>query len=490
MKKVVITSVPYTETSEPLMAPAALKSIVEKTGNVAVAFDLNAIIYNSLQCNINQKKLKDFFILGHKSKEILSDIRLLFDDMCSRIVEHHPDIICLSLLHNECQVATEWLCYLLRKKAPAAQIIIGGPGIGTTITVVDEDSFISRLKKNQLIDFYVFGDGERALEELLTGNNDYPGINNNNWQELDNLDEIPYPNYDDYDLSLYKSPYLGILGSRGCVRQCTFCDVHEFWKTFRYRSAQNIFDEIMAQHQKYNIRKFKFQDSLVNGNMKEYKQLVTLLADYNAKNPSNSISWSSYFIFRPKEQMPEEIWRLAALSGARNLIVGVEHFSERIRVHMKKKFDDSSILYGLEMAEKYGINLHLLMLIGYVIESDQDHQINLQWLHDNQRYAKTSLAKLILGSPLAILPNTWIDRNQKSLGVTWGSSGNKVIEIREWAVESTGLTIDVRTSRLQEMYETAQRLGYSVVTHHAVDNPEVVVENILVKQEDRFCLFD
>jgi hypothetical protein len=97
-----------------------------------------------------------------------------------------------------------------------------------------------------------------------------------------------------------------------------------------------------------------------------------LLSEYNRANPDNSFSWSGYYIFRERIPTSERDWELVAGSGAEILIVGIENLNEHIRYHMGKKFSNASIDFHLEQAQKYGIKINFLALVGWVNEVRKD----------------------------------------------------------------------------------------------------------------------
>ena len=39
------------------------------------------------------------------------------------------------------------------------------------------------------------------------------------------------------------------------MRHCTFCDIHEFWTKFRFRSGKNIAEEMIENYEKHNIKR-------------------------------------------------------------------------------------------------------------------------------------------------------------------------------------------------------------------------------------------
>ena len=451
---IVLTSVPWTNTHIPLMATAALKSIAVQEGRSCAALDLNANVYEWSKQYAHQNKLVDFFYNETAHREIEDDVFELYRQFAETLLAFNPQIIGLSLLTYACQVSAKYICYFVRKLRPEVEIIIGGTGCFENMK--GHSFYADELLESGLIDCYIRGDGEHAWREFVRGNRNYPGINRSDWQQLSNEDlaQLPYPDYDDYDFSLYELAAIPVLGSRGCVRTCTFCDIIEHWTRFSYRTGENIFKEMLLQNQRYGIRNFKFQDSLINGNLREYKNLIQLLADHNQQHPDNAFAWSSYFIFRPKSTFDETWWQLTALSGANQLLVGVESLSEHIRYHMGKKFSNEDIEFSLQMAKKYQLNILLLMIVGYVTETEADIDFAEQWYRDHAEEYR-DVVKIQLGGTMGIFPDTWLDRNKRDLNiVTFGPP------YQHWNNTATGSTPRQRAEWQQRLFGVCRELGY------------------------------
>ena len=75
----------------------------------------------------------------------------------------------------------------------------------------------------------------------------------------------------------YHDKKIYITGSKGCVRDCTFCDVAALWPKFRYRKAENLVQEIKEQFYNYGITTFDFTDSLINGSVSNFYEFNCLL---------------------------------------------------------------------------------------------------------------------------------------------------------------------------------------------------------------------
>lgn len=452
----VVTTVPWTDTSIPLMAPAVIKTVVESQGLSCLAVDVNQEVYRYTVDHPLKGKFIEFFFEEHMHADIEEEVFSIYLSMARQILSWTPKFVGLSLFSFMSQASLKWIAYFIKKMSPDTKIIIGGPGCLPTIA--GSTAWVKQMFALGIVDFHIRGDAEIALKELLQGNLEYPGINSNSWQEMtrEELEQLPFADFADYDLSLYDRKTIPLIGSRGCVRQCTFCDYIANWKKFQWRSAQNIFDEILYQKDRYGITKFKFQDSLVNGHPKEFNRLMELLADYNSRH-TDPIEWGGFFIFRERSARSEEEWELMARGGARVLEVGIESFSQHIRYAMGKKFSDESIIFHLEQAQKHKIKCFTQMIIGYITETQADIDYTKQWLHDNLRFRDT--IEFYWGMGLGIFDNTYLGEHKEELGITM--IGNHP---HDWVCTHTTSTPEQRREWSRELMILSQQLGYDVLT--------------------------
>lgn len=308
-----------------------------------------------------------------------------YEELVERIRELNPKWVGISLLAwNTCASVTIKLTEVIRENFPDIKIVWGGGGI-----YPHEASIIH---KTGLFDHYVYGDAEDVICELMKGNFDHPAIDSHKPHQFGDLDEMLFPDFDDIDWSLYDKEIsraadgLGVAhvtGSRGCVRHCDFCDVWMIWPKFRFRSAEKILGEMIHYSEKYNRKFFYFNDSLINGSMKAYRELMHLLAtDERAKD----LWWHSQFIIRSPRQMTDEDWEITGKTNVGLLEIGVESFSEDVRKEMKKGFTDEHMEFVFEKTKKYDIPIAINIMMGYPFETEEDHQITLnkiQELFDN-----------------------------------------------------------------------------------------------------------
>jgi anaerobic magnesium-protoporphyrin IX monomethyl ester cyclase len=442
---ILFTSVPFTETDEPIMAPGLLKAIAKSAGYSSAGIDLNAEILNLIKNHPRYNHLVDFMIYNNLHSDVIEDINDLLDYSVDRILIYNPQTVGLSVLTFQCQVFTHWLCIKLKSRAPEIKILLGGTGLKHTL-VSNKNQYCDNLLSSGLIDHYISGDADRALIEFLQGNLKYPGIDSLAWQALPDLDHTPLPDYNDYDFAHYDNPTIPIEDSRGCVRTCEFCDLIEHWKKFVYRSAESIFSEMIQQIQCYNRRHFSFKNSLTNGNLKEFRRLMSMIADYNqSRSRQDQISWNGYFIIRNESQHPEELWATMAQTNAW-LSLGVESVVEHVRWSLGKKFYNKDIDYHLIMAKKYHVPLRILLIVGYPTETREDYEFTKTWFQDRVDIYGHGNPVFSINLPNAvILENTQLEKKAQDLNFERGEY------INIWINPQTNITSQERVQYHQEL---------------------------------------
>jgi radical SAM superfamily enzyme YgiQ (UPF0313 family) len=210
------------------------------------------------------------------------------------------------------------------------------------------------------------------------------------------------------------------------------------------------------QIEKTGQKSFYFRDSLINGSIREFRKLMTYMAEYNTRH-KEKIEFQAFFIFRPKEQMPESDWQLTGAAGATNLYVGVESLSNSVRNHMKKHFSNEDMDYALEWAQQYRVGITFLMIIGYVNETEQDFQDSLKWLEEHVQYAHMPIINMAAGGTLTVTDLTDLYQNAESYGITLGD------KIYLWENKSINLDYETRVKRKEVFVQKAIDLGYPVL---------------------------
>lgn len=456
---ILLLNIPLTLSGTAWAAGAVLKSVAVDAGYSCCTVDLNMMTIKWLKEVSFATELQDFFWYGKINQQYQSHIDEYINAVLIIIKQYQPTILGLSVFTDMSRASALAIAKAVRQHLPNVQIIVGGSGVTTGYFYTpNSHSFGEQMKQDGLTDHYILGDAEHSFKEFLKNNLEFPGIDNDQWRQLNNVEiaNLSYPDYSDYNWDLYNQRAVGITGSRGCVRKCTFCDYIATWKNYTWRTGDNIFEEMLYQKQKYGISHFQFNDSLINGNMKEYQKLVTLLAEYNRDHPDDKIQWDSFFILRPVAQFNAAMWQLTAQSGCKMLLIGIETFNDATRFAMGKKFTNKDIDDTIELAIEFQVPLGLLVFVGYVTDTQDIINEAIEWLDAHQHVKQHFF--LLFSRTMVLLPGSWIDQNRKIMNIELVDPTNR----QKWVNIKTGSTLEIREQWSSQVINHARKLGYNV----------------------------
>lgn len=467
MTQIVILSVPYCE-PYPMVAPALLSSCLNQAGISSEGIDFNIDFFNWLMKKSYFEKFK-FFLCNNGvantklGKNTFKEIyKFTYRYLKNIQNQFHPEWIGLSIFSTESLDFGLFMSYVIRRHWPNTKIIAGGKGLE-----VNNQAEIWAL--NSVADTVVIGDAE--IEIINSIKQDKRGLIRSPKQTKEDLDSFPLASWSNYDLEKYNhaipfrdhensytEPYMAITGSKGCVRSCSFCDVGSFWPEYLYRDPSKIANEMVHNYRNTNIREFEFTDNLINGSISNYRKLNQQLLNLL---PPKTLRYRGYAIFRGKNQMPEEDFRLAADAGCMAWSIGVESGSEKIRFQMKKKFSNDDIDWSVNLLYKYHIRQSWLLMVGYPTETDSDFEETLKLL---KRYSHLNNNKMILinvigtfsllsNSPILMDPQT-----AQEHGVSHHINNNDTFYWTSSLVPEN--TWPTRSNRLRKFMNTVEDLNY------------------------------
>lgn len=464
MRSVVVT-IPPSDTTRPPAAGAIVSAVCAAQGHEVTAIDLQIELNDSLrQQNLSKDPFDAVFYDSALEFDLEQQavIERFISESVDRVVAMNADYILLSLFSYLAQkFALEFLVRL--RPRTQAQIVIGGSGV--TATTFDEaNQFGETMLKRGLVNAFITGEAENALVEYFqTGAG--AGINARDFAQITDLDSAIKPDYSFYNLDNYHSAQgtreVVIVGSRGCVRSCTFCDVVKTWPKYRYRSGANIAAEIIHNYETHGVRDFLFSDSLVNGSLKAFDDMCAALARYRF---NNQISWRGQYIVRPQNTVPQRHFDLLKESGCRELFVGIETGSDRVRWQIGKKFTNDDIEYHLEGFERAGIAALFLFFTGYATETLEDHHETLRMFPRWQRFvASGTISAIETLNILTILPGSPLEKIARDNRYHFLPNANGTPNNLFWINPANPrLTFPERLRRHLEMMETAMQYRWPI----------------------------
>ena len=429
----------------PPYGTARLTGVLRQWGHRVVVHDINIKAYQHVLKQGLTNWWNSIYYYSWENPAYWTDvhdhIKPILDASVDELLNDGTELIGFTLYQTNI-LASLYVITEIKKRDPSKRIVVGGPE-------AFNDWFDYQVQNDLgfdvgLIDFRVTGEGEQELLTLLENLDAYPMDDRKppvvlgGFKSKLDLNSLPFPDYTDYNLSLYDHPDgTSIETSRGCVAKCSFCAETHFWK-FRWTNAERTIEEIRHQRDKYGVRRFWFVDSLANGNFKEFKQLIALMKEANL-----GIRWNSYA--RNDGRMDLQMFKDIVKTGCATLSFGVESGSQRVLDDMQKKVEVWEIEANLRDGRIAGMQNHCNWIVGFPTEGRQEfmHSLALLWNTRKDMFA-ISLGYTCGDAPFSDMQLGW-----EKYGIAWDERVGDNRFLSNWFTKNYANTILHRFLRLK-----------------------------------------
>jgi anaerobic magnesium-protoporphyrin IX monomethyl ester cyclase len=334
-------------------------------------------------------KIIDCLVRGWDTELEVSDllirVGLTNEEIVKIIKDFDPDMIGVTC-HFSRQYKIYHEMFEIAKKCKPGCITIAG---GAHVTVNPEE-----VLADLNCDYIIMGEAEESIkifiEKYETGNsldgidglgyklNGDPKINyKKSW--IENLDSIPFPAHHLMNLELYygleashgerhKEKFIPVVTSRGCPAKCTFCSALKVWgNRFRFRSVENVLQEMRLLKDKYGIEEIMFEDDNVTAKVKRAKELfqgmIREKLNFVWDTPNGVGIWS----------VDEEMIDLMKEAGCVKLNFPVESGSQYVLDNIiKKPLDLDKVKKLIKHCRKIGLDYGMFLVMGMPGEKISD----------------------------------------------------------------------------------------------------------------------
>jgi radical SAM superfamily enzyme YgiQ (UPF0313 family) len=275
-----------------------------------------------------------------------------------------PEIVGFSLIHQRMLPDFTSLIDFLRRNGIKAHFTIGGhfptiaplsilraiPGLDTVIRHEGEETMLELYQR-------LTSNGSLAAIKGLVYRKNGSTMSNPPRPLFSNLDCLPFPLRNQ---RIQKHRGIGVcslIASRGCVHNCSFCSVRQFFREApgqkrRSRTPENVVKEMVELHNR-GIRVFIFKDDDLGCSSPAQRTWVRNFAEeLRAKNLYDDILWR--VSCRPDEVDCELFDELKDV-GLRIVYMGIESGSNQGLKTFKKGFDVDEGLHALSTLRKLGL---------------------------------------------------------------------------------------------------------------------------------------
>ena len=308
---------------------------------------------------------------GH---EVFLTDEIAGDEAVGDMARHRPDMVGISVASPLTVRAAE-----ISRKAQefGAKVVIGGP-------------HPSALPQQSLEEtgahVAVLREGEETLVELASGEPlaDVKGIV---YREDDDivhtghrplnmdLDSIPIPDLSLLDWSKYRNDrefgfpgkgVIRVISSRGCNSSCTFCSRHTvFTRNTRFRSPENLRQELLAQIAVRRTKKLVFMDDTFTENLEHAEAITRMLLESGL-----DLTW----VVITKVGIPRDLLALMYRAGCRMVEMGIESGSQRVLDRIKKNISVEAVEETFRLAREVGMKTKAFFMVGLPGEEREDFE--------------------------------------------------------------------------------------------------------------------
>ncbi|MCK4369734.1 MAG: B12-binding domain-containing radical SAM protein [Candidatus Lokiarchaeota archaeon] len=248
----------------------------------------------------------------------------------------------------------------------------------------------SEVIKYSFVDVIVRGEGEITFREIVKNKNlnEIKGIsfkdngnivNNPDRPLIRDLNKLPFParklrNNRAY-FQIFQMPIDVIETSRGCPFNCTFCNIHLFYRgTYRTKSTERVIQELKIISSQNTCKNVLIVDDNFTANMKRVEEICDLIIAEDIK--LDLICQSRIDVIKKN---PNVIKKMSK-AGFWLFFLGIESFNQKSLNEMEKKVQFRDIVEAIRILHDNDIVIIGSLLIGSSLneeEKDTDLMIKM-----------------------------------------------------------------------------------------------------------------
>jgi len=287
-----------------------------------------------------------------------------------RVREIGPDLLVLECstpsIHYDLESAEA-----VKKALPGIKIAL----LGSHATFFHRDI----LKENPAVDAVVRGEFEITVRELaraMAGATNWSSVAGLSFRDGDSivvnpdrpliadLDQMPFParhivKSTGYRAAIYTGDKCtGMVSSRGCPFQCTFCVWPNtlYGHRFRARSAQNVVDEMEQIEKRFGIDEIYFDDDTFTIDRERVMEICRLIQERQL-----NLSW---IVQARVDTVDREMLLAMKEAGCHYILFGIESGSPEMLAKMKKRITLDKARESIRLCNELGIKSQAFFLFG------------------------------------------------------------------------------------------------------------------------------
>jgi len=340
------------------------------------------------------------------------------DELAARCAD--ADLVGISTLSDYYPQTIDLVGKLKRQGIP---VVIGGPHA----TFVPD-----RTLEQTGADYVIVGEGEASMLELVQAlaeggrGQGIPGVGTPRQPRaapselIPDLDDLPFPDWDDCPPGAYplaphggvarRYPIAPITSTRGCPYDCSFCSSPFLWqRRIRYRSPDNVVDEIEYMMRRHGVREVHFEDDNLTLKRSHVEGICQRLL-----NRGVDVTWATPNGIRV-DTLDLALVQLMKRSGCYSVAFGIESADPEILRRCGKRTSIDRIEQAIALARGAGMITQGFFIFGLPGETEATIRRTI----DFARHSKLDKAQFLL---LDVMPGSAL----------WNELGDRVPDLASY----------------------------------------------------------
>ncbi len=374
---------------QPPLGLMLIANLVEKDGHIVKIYDTALEGWNTRR---------------EISSRGLIEIGQTDDEITNLIKDFNPTVVGISVLFSNLINSTHKIAKIVKKANKDIITIIGGNHISNAVKdyqynivakIPELQDTIPDLE-NDYIDFAIIGESDHGFAKIINNISEKKSIDIllgvvkriskkkfiiNHPERITDISNLHasarhlvnmegYFNIGAFHSAKSKSNrVLSVMCSRGCPEKCTFCTTPQMWGTkVRWRSIDNIIDEIEDGVKNYQIGEIQFEDDTLTANKKRLIELCSRLEKFG-------LPWCTPNGVKVNYHLAgqNDMFKAMHDSGCYQITLACESGVQRVLDNIiNKRLNVEQIKPAIENAKKAGMLVHTFWILGYPGETFEE----------------------------------------------------------------------------------------------------------------------
>lgn len=333
---------------------------------------------------------------------------------------------------------------------------------------------------NTKADICCIGEGEITFKEIVENNSNLERVNgiyfkqnneiikNPSREYINDLDTIDFPAWDLFPMHVYLKycrvyggtiirtiiPAMNVITARGCPYNCRFCS--KTFRGIRFRSADNIIEEIKLLQDKYGVGAITFNDELVVINKKRGHELCEKIEPLNIK-------WDC----QGRANLVDiELLKRMKKAGCVAVGYGIESGSQTILNNMNKQITIEQAERAIKDTLKVGMYPIIQMMYGYPGETRETLQETVDFFRKFPYLGYIVISTAVNFSPTTPLPGSELYDQTLKDGLIKNEEGYLYSLEAGYMPDGARILVNFTEFNNEEFYQLMQRAEREIFLNH------------------------